>query len=215
MPSGQCGINYAISKRRKNFFFTLSCLVFVLLALLDNLFIKNIRYSRAVSPEQVNAQDIEKYHNKTFIVINVIDGDTFDINIPDNENEYTRIRLLGIDAPETNTESGPMYFSQQATEFAKNLILEKQVHVYLDEGNDTRGKYGRLLAYVQLPDGSFLNEVLLNEGFVYADLRFRHSFYNKYKQLESRARSNNKGLWQNVTPDQMPKWLQERESVLR
>ena len=211
MPFRQTGTNYALSRRRKNFFFTSGLLVFALLILSDHLLIKIVRYSRVTSPEQVNSRDIEKYHNKTFTVIKIIDGDTFDINIPDNENEYTRIRLLGIDAPETNTKNGPMYFGNQATEFAKNLILEKDVRIYLDEDKNTRGKYGRLLAYVQLQDGSFLNEVLLNEGFVYADLRFRHSFYNKYKQLESHARSNNEGLWQNVTQDQMPQWLQERE----
>ena len=213
MPSWHSGTNYAISKHKRNFFFALCCLAFVLFALLDHLVIKNTHSSSVASPEQVNSLDFEKYHNNTFTVTNVIDGDTLDIDIPDNENEYTRIRLLGIDAPETNTENGPMYFGRQATEFAKNLILEKEVCIYLDEGNDTRGKYGRLLAYVQLPDGSFLNEVLLSEGFVYADLRFRHSFYNKYKQIESRARSGKKGLWQNVTPDQMPRWLQEREKM--
>ena len=211
MSSGQTGTNFAISKRRRNFFFIVCFLAFALLVLIDNLFIKSIKYSKAASPKQVNSRDFEKYHNKTFAVINVIDGDTFDINIPENENEYTRIRLLGIDAPETNTESGQMYFGSQSKDFVKNLTIGKNVCIYLDQGNDTRGKYGRLLAYIQLSDGSFLNEVLLNEGFVYADLRFRHSFYNKYKQLESHARSSEKGLWQNVTLDQMPQWLQERK----
>jgi endonuclease YncB( thermonuclease family) len=215
MTSRQTRITYAISRHKRNFFFILCMSAFALLVLLDNLFIRNIKYSRVASPEQGNIFDIEKYHNKTFTVINIVDGDTLDIKISDNGNEYTRIRLLGIDAPETNTESGPMYFSQQATEYAKNLILGKDVCIYLDEGNNTRGKYGRLLAYVQLPNGKYVNEVLLSEGFAYADLRFRHSFYNKYQQLESRTRSGKKGLWQNITPDQMPEWLQERGSVLR
>ena len=43
----------------------------------------------------------------------------------------------------------------------------------------------RLLAYIELPDGRFLNEELLSEGFAYADLRFRHSYYQKYQQLEA------------------------------
>ena len=143
MPSGHSGTNCAISKRGRNFFFTLGLVAFVLLVLLDNLFIKNIRYSRAISQEQANPQDTVKYHNKTFTVINVIDGDTIDINIPDNENEYTRIRLLGIDAPETSTENGPMYFSRQATEFVQKLILGNNIRIYLDQENHTRGKYGR------------------------------------------------------------------------
>ena len=89
------------------------------------------------------------------------------------------------------------------------LTLGKKVTVYLEE-HRTRGKYGRLLAYVQLPDRRFLNEVLLIEGFAYADLRFGHSFYNRYKQLEAAARSQKKGLWAGVTPEQLPEWLQKR-----
>ena len=166
-------------------------------------------YPRAISREQRNLLDIEKYHNKTFTIINIVDGDTLDINCPDNEYQHTRIRLLGIDAPETNSESGIMYFGPEATVFATESSLDKKVDIYLDEGYETRGKYDRLLAYVQLSDGSFLNEIILNEGYAYADTRFRHSFYNKYKQLESRARSNKKGLWQNVTPNQFPQWMQE------
>ena len=81
--------------------------------------------------------------------------------------------------------------------------------IYLDEGNRTRGKYGRLLAYVQLPDGRFLNEALVADGYAYADLRFGHSFYHKYQQLEAVARSQKKGLWRKVTRRQLPEWRQK------
>lgn len=78
-----------------------------------------------------------------------------------------------------------MYFGPEAAEFTKQLSFGKHVTIYLDTSNRTRDKYERLLAYVQLPDDRFLNEVLVAEGFAYADVRFRHSFYNKYKQLEA------------------------------
>jgi len=55
---------------------------------------------------------------------------------------------------------------------------------------------------------------LLIEGFAYADLRFRHSFYNKYPQLEASARRDTKGLWEKVTREQLPKWLQQRKPNL-
>ena len=84
--------------------------------------------------------------------------------------------------------------------------------VFLDEGSSSnRGKYGRLLAYVQLPDSRILNEVLLSEGYAYADLRFEHSFFNKYKLIESAARSSNKGLWPQVSREQLPDWLQREK----
>ena len=107
-----------------------------------------------------------------------------------------------------------MYFGPEAAAFTKRQCLGQKVTVYLDEGNRTRCKYGRLLAYVQLPDGRFLNELLLTEGFAYADVRFRHSFYNRYKQLQATARAHGKGLWPGVTREQLPQWLQDREPLI-
>jgi micrococcal nuclease len=103
-----------------------------------------------------------------------------------------------------------MYFGKEASDFATKLALGKQVTIYLEKEKKPRDKYHRLLAYIQLSDGTFLNEILLSEGYAYADLRFKHGLYNKYKQLESVARSQKKGLWANVTPEQMPKWRQKR-----
>lgn len=202
-----------MSRRKRNIILLLCLPAIAVLILLDNTYIKHKWHSQPLSEDQAKASDLEKYNAKIFAVVNVIDGDTLDLDIPDGQSEYTRIRLLGIDAPENNPESGQMYFAEEATEFARKCALRKQVEIYLDQPNKTRGLYGRLLVYVKLPDGRFLNEVLLSEGFVYADPRFRHSLYNKYKQIESRARAGNKGLWQNITPDQFPQWHQERESI--
>ena len=200
---------FAMSRRRRNGIIFLSLLILAVLVLFDHGLINRRRQLPLKSAEKSNPADVRKYHGKTFTVANVIDGDTFDIDIPDGRYENTRIRLLGIDAPETGgQESDVMYFGPQAAEFTRKLSLGKSVTVYLDSPNPTRGKYGRLLAYVKLPDGRFLNEVLLTEGYAYADTRFSHSFYNKYKQLQSLAESAKKGLWQNITPDQLPQWLQ-------
>ncbi len=199
---------FARSRHRKNGIIFLCLLVVMIFAWLDHSLIGHRWQLPAKSEEQAKASDLEKYHGKTFAVVNVIDGDTFDIDIPDDRYDRTRIRLLGIDAPETKSEqTGVIYFGPEAAEFTKKLALGKSVTVYLDAPNPTRGKYGRLLAYFKLPDGGFLNEVLLTEGYAYADSRFSHSFYNKYRQLQSRARSGKKGLWQNVTLDQLPEWL--------
>ncbi|MHC4412560.1 MAG: thermonuclease family protein, partial [Planctomycetota bacterium] len=147
---------------------------------------------------------------------------TIDIDIADGKYDHTRIRLWGIDTPETkHSERGVMYFGPEAAEFASKLVLGKKVCLYLDKSR-TRGKYGRLLAYVQLPDRKslnkvhrrFLNEVLLEEGYAYADLRFRHNFYNKYRQLEGIARKEKKGLWREVKRGQLPKWLQRKRPEL-
>ena len=167
------------------------------------------------STAQARARDIEKYHGKTFVVSNVVDGDTIDIDVPDGEYEHTRIRLWGVDTPESKSPKvGVMYFGPEAAEYTRKLLLGRDVRIFLDADNRTRCYYGRVLAYVQLPDKRFLNELLLAEGYAYADVRFRHSYYNKYKQLESAARGQRRGLWADVTRDQLPKWLQEKKPTL-
>jgi len=201
---------FAMSRRRRFVWFILCLLFAAILILLDHNFVPN---KKLLGHEGKNlsgsiTSDFEKYHEKTFMVINVVDGDTIDINIPDGQYKHTRIRLWGVDTPETKSEKiGEMYFGSQAAEFTNRVVLNKHVCLYLEK-HRTRGKYGRLLAYLQIPDSRFLNEVLLAEGYAYADLRFKHSFFNKYKQLQAAARSKKRGLWQNVKKNQLPQWLQ-------
>ena len=215
MPTKRNKPTQPMSRRRKAGVLLLCVLGFALLVWLDHSTIEGRWPRRHLSAPPTTTDDLDTYHGKIFTIARVIDGDTLDIDIPDGRDDYTRVRLLGIDAPETAGEqSPPRVFAPQATEFAIELAQGQSVTVYLDAPNPTRGKYGRLLAYVRLPDGRFLNEVLLAEGCAYADRRFRHSFFNKYKQLESRARSGHKGLWQNAARDQLPDWLQRMEPKL-
>lgn len=141
----------------------------------------------------------------------VVDGDTLHLGVADTSGDVTKVRLIGIDAPEMGSgERERMYYAQEATEAAKRMALGKSVTVYLDRQAGSRDRYQRLLAYIQLPDGRFLNEELLSQGFAYADLRFKHGYYQKYLQLEAGARSLKEGLWAHVTIDQMPQWRQKR-----
>ena len=201
-----------MSRRRRAIIVGLCLLFFCILVWLDHSDIRLRPRPEKPSAEELKSQDFKKYHAGMFTVLNVVDGDTFDIDIADGDNERTRIRLWGVDTPETkNPKVGVMYFGPEAAEFVKELTLGKEVTVYLDAERKSRGYYGRLLAYVKLSDGRFLNEVLLSEGYAYADVRFDHSFYNKYQQLEAVARSQKKGLWENVTREQLPQWLQQRK----
>ena len=150
-----------------------------------------------------------RYHGRTFRVVSVLDGDTVEVDAPDGRSAATRVRLLGIDAPEMNYENRrPACFAEEATAFTRELTAGKRVIVHLDETERTRGNYGRLLAYLELPGGTVLNEVLLAEGYAYADLRFQHSYFHKYGQLEASARALRKGLWAEVTRRDLPDWLQ-------
>jgi micrococcal nuclease len=212
-------IIYAMSRRRKN---TLLLAAFLLAAAIiwtD----RNVVHPRLYPSKTTNAvsSDFDKYNQKEFTVTKVVDGDTLDIDIPDANYKTTRIRLWGVDTPETaKSPKGEMYFGQEASQFTKDTVLGKRITVLMNENAKPRDKYGRLLAYIKLADtaprntlrstsGKILNEELIANGFAYADTRFKHPDYEKYIELEKNARKEKKGLWKNVTPDQMPHWRQK------
>ena len=209
---------YAMSSSRRRSLFGLCLLSVAFLVWLDHQGRSTgtiSTFSVTQKSDSANPLDFEKYHGRIFTVSKVVDGDTLDIDIPDGNYQRTRIRLLGIDTPETKSPAVEiMYFGPEAAKFTAKTALGKKVCVFLDSISPARDKYGRILAYIQLPDGNFLNELLLKEGFAYADLRFRHSFYNKYPQLEALARNQKKGLWQNAAREQLPKWLQRKKPKL-
>jgi micrococcal nuclease len=172
------------------------------------------RIREKINPPPVS--DVDKFDGKIFKVVNVVDGDTVDIDIPDGKYKHTRIRLLGVDTPETKSPRYPeMYYGSQASEFVKTLALNKNVTVILDTVAEKRDKYRRLLAYIELDDGRCVNQQIVLHGFGYADLRFAHSHFDKYEQLQNDAIKAKAGLWKEVKTDQFPKWLQrERPNII-
>lgn len=208
-------MRHAMSRGRRNLAAWIITLLVAAIVTLDRSCVKPVVVPTTAKQD---AADLQKYDGKQFTVVKVVDGDTLDIGISDGTYSHTRIRLWGVDTPETKDLrlNGPMYYGPEASDFATKSAMGKSVTIHLEQDRKTRDKYHRLLAYVQLPDGTFLNEVLLSEGYAYADLRFKHSLYNKYKQLETLARKQNKGLWANVTQEQLPQWLQrERPELIK
>ena len=153
--------------------------------------------------------DYERYHGKVFRVARVVDGDTVDLAVPDGRHAHTRVRLWGVDTPEVAaSDRGEMYYGAQASAFAKAALAGRDVEVWLVR-EETRGLYGRLLAYLKVPgeDVTF-NERLIETGHAYADWRFDHPYKEHFLGVERRARRNRSGLWADVRPDQMPAWRQ-------
>ncbi|MEN8127526.1 MAG: thermonuclease family protein [Planctomycetota bacterium] len=191
------------------FFFILTPLLIVL----DHRFGGQLR--QTIEQSTYSDPDFRTYHRKTFTVLEVIDGDTLDIDIPDGERFDTRIRLVGVDTPETKHPTvGLMYYGPEATDFATQLALDKQVTIVLDTVSDIRDRYGRLLAYVVLPDGRVLNAELIKNGYGYAYLGFPHSEFANYQTLMEQAIQEKKGLWQHAVRDDLPKWLRSKRPEL-
>ncbi len=157
--------------------------------------------------------DFHRYNNKQFQVYRVIDGDTIDLNTPDANQSYTRVRLWGVDTPETKAPGKPVaYFGREATTFTERMVASRTVSIEL-EGEKTRGKFGRLLAFVYTDAGKMLNEELLRSGHAYADGRWRHRFYFRFGQIENQARKNKRGLWLNVKAQDMPRHVRKRLGI--
>ena len=184
---------------------------------------------------QAAGTDEGRYHDKVFTVVNVVDGDTFDIDAPDEGERVTRIRLWGVDTPETkDPERGVMHYGPEATAFTREMVLGKQVRVVLEPFEESRGLYGRLLAYVYLEAGSWedvvedagetpavqggyvmLNEELIREGYGYADSRFRHMLRDRFGKLQEEARAEKRGLWAEVQPKDWPDWYRNRQESIK
>ena len=98
-------------------------------------------------------------------VVNVIDGDTIDVRVG---RSTTRIRLLGIDTPETKDPRKPVQcFGPEASRRTAEL-LPKGTIVHLESDRETHDVFGRTLAYVHRSDGLFVNLSLVTDG--YADV---------------------------------------------
>lgn len=145
----------------------------------------------------VSDDDVARYNGRWFTVVRVIDGDTLDIDAPDGDEPTTRVRLWGVDTPEMPHGDPPKPaepYAEEATGFTRKMVEGKQVHLTL-ESQRLRGHFGRLLAFVELPDGRMLNESLLSAGLARADDRWSHRHLDEFLAIEKQARQNKLGLW--------------------
>jgi endonuclease YncB( thermonuclease family) len=122
-------------------------------------------------------------------VTNVVDGDTLDVRLASGKRE--RIRLIGIDTP----ERGACY-AAKATERTRQLAMSKPVVLRGDASQDTRDRYGRLLAYVWIPGGKDLGYHLVAGGFAKVYV-FRAPFQrlDAYRNAEAAAKGVSGGQW--------------------
>ncbi|MBI4097443.1 MAG: thermonuclease family protein [Candidatus Levybacteria bacterium] len=140
------------------------------------------------------AEDSANEEDKGYKVIKVVDGDTIDINI---EGKTERLRLIGIDTPETvDPRKSVQCFGREASGKAKELLGSQFVILESDESQGERDKYKRLLRYVFLPDGTNFNLFMIAEGYAHEYTYDEpYKYQAEFKQAEIDARNQNKGLW--------------------
>lgn len=182
---------------RRNLFLFLVIVIFNLLAL-------SISYGK--TEEQ-----------RIYRVLRVVDGDTIKLN-----NGET-VRLIGIDTPELKnstklqkdikvlhlTKSAELAMGRRSYQFTKRLVEGKKVYLKFDRKK--YDQYERVLAYVYLANGSFVNAEILKNGYAYVemikpDLQYSGLFRKLYKE----ARDNHRGLWKEKTTSKKHlKWFKK------
>ena len=103
-------------------------------------------------------------------VLRVVDGDTVDVDIELGfgvvlANE--RVRIMGVDTPESRTSDDvEKLFGLASKNRLKDLlgevaILKTQIS---KDGEDMKGKFGRILGDFVAPDGRMITEIMIEEG---------------------------------------------------
>lgn len=129
-----------------------------------------------------------------FPVAKIVDGDTIVIKI---ENYHRKMRLIGIDAPES-VHSDPLQNTAEGKEahlFLTDLLEGKSVRIEYDLAY--RDRFERDLIYCYLPDGTFVNQAIVRAG--QARLMTRPPNIKYVDLLEEALQSAKKdklGIWQ-------------------
>lgn len=166
-------------------------------ALSSILLIITIASSGTKPPVQPTITKVEQSQNSSLMykVIAVIDGDTIDIDLG---GKTERLRLIGIDSPETKDPRKPVQcFGKEASEQAHKILDGKLVRLEADPSQNNRDKYDRLLRYVFLEDGTSYNKQIIFDGYAheYTYEGVAYKYQTEYKQAQKDAETAQRGLW--------------------
>lgn len=127
-------------------------------------------------------------------VVDVVDGDTIKVTV---RGELVTIRIIGLDTPETVDPRKPVQcFGKEASDRAKTLLTGKKVSLTPDPTQDDTDKYGRLLRYVTLEDGTDYGLKMIADGYAH-EYTYNVPYERQvaYQQAEKDASASERGLW--------------------
>lgn len=125
-------------------------------------------------------------------VLRVVDGDTLLL-----EYARTRVRLQGIDTPETVKENTPVQdWGPEATQYTKQFVQDAGGRVRIEIDGETVDRYGRQLVFVWHQD-RLLNEELVRQGLARAKLAYDYSEAKKQRMrtAQTEAETQERGIW--------------------
>ena len=127
-------------------------------------------------------------------VVKVVDGDTIDVAM---NGQKERVRLLGVNTPETVDPRKPVQcYGPQASAVAKQELTGVSVDLQADPSQGNTDKYGRLLRYVFLADGTDFDEWLIANGYGFEYTYDKpYEYQAVFKAAQAEAQANKVGLW--------------------
>lgn len=144
------------------------------------------------APVNTPATDTNAVYYK---VTSVSDGDTIKVNI---NGKTETVRLIGVDTPETKDPRKPVQcFGKQASDFTTQQLNGTDVRLEPDTTQQERDKYGRLLRYVYMPNGTLFNELLVSSGYAY-EYTYQNNpyqFHDDFIKAQRVAQIEGRGLW--------------------
>ena len=166
--------------------------VIAIVIVIGVLFFQFINHS---GPFQNSGSDTTSGPSKTekVHVNRVVDGDTL---VGSNEQEQNiKIRLIGIDTPETVKPNTPVQpYGKEASDYSKKHLTNKDV--YLEYDKEPEDQYGRKLAYVWLDKKTMFNEELVKKGLAREKYFAPNGKYrNVFKQAEHQAKQDKLNIW--------------------
>jgi micrococcal nuclease len=128
------------------------------------------------------------------IMVRDVDGDTIDVTI---SGHAERVRLIGIDTPETKKPDTPIQcYGEEASAYTSSL-LAKGTPLRLERDVVARDDYGRLLAYVyRAGDGLFVNLDVIAKGYARVlTIKPNTAHMPDFVAAATAAEINGLGLW--------------------
>jgi len=146
------------------------------------------------------------------VITEVMDGDSLKVSSMFKKKEK-EIRLYGIDCPENKYNRKMVEEEKKLHIPAEYLLgLGKEAHKFvlsvapigtsvtlqIEKGNEI-DHYKRHLAYVILPDGRCLNEIIIGNGYARATEEYYCEQLPKYQELQFKAKRKKKGLYKHIS----------------
>jgi micrococcal nuclease len=141
------------------------------------------------------------------LVVQVVDGDTLVLA------GGLKVRVLGIDAPELERDGHPADFlAHKAKAALTELTLNRSVSLSYDRLRYDH--YGRLLAYLFLPDQTLVNAELVRRGMARVYLIAPNLLYQKdLLTAQQEAIETQRGVWQELLKQDEPFYLGNRNTL--